>query len=321
MYRWRNHFLHLSGAVFSQKNDESYPKDAIEFCLAHAETKSGNDVDIVAIGSLMHDIWHRLADYYSSFSIEDRMKEQHDYWKPMLYEGKQIAWQELYSDRMDFDQYPGTWGKLASEFSHSYYLTEPDQQKVNEHIVTTISEHTGVPHDRFRFVDHHTAHASYAYFASPYRDGETLVLTLDAFGDGNSASISIGNNGKLTRVKTTSHQDFQVARIYRYITLVMGMKPDEHEYKMMGFAPYARPQVYKKAYEVFQDTMYVDGLDFKFQNRPKDLYHHFRERLEEVRFDGIAGGLQKFVEDLIVKWVSNVVRTTAYAASFLLVVS
>ena len=298
----------ISQERFSRKkNDESYPKDAIEFCLAHAETKSGNDVDIIAIGSLMHDVWHRLAHYYSGFNIEDRMKEQHAYWKPVLYEGKQIAWQELYSDRMDFDQYPGSWRKLASELSRSYYLTESDQHKVNEHIVTTISEHTGVTRDRFRFVDHHTAHASYAYFASPFRDGETLVLSLDAFGDGNSASISIGNNGKLTRVKTISHQDFQVARIYRYITLLMGMKPDEHEYKVMGLAPYAKPQVYKKAYEVFKDTMYVDGLDFKFQNRPKDLYHHFRERLEGVRFDGIAGGLQKFVEELIVEWVSNAV--------------
>ena len=279
-----------------KKNDESYPKEAIEYCLAHAGVKSGNEIDMVAIGSVQHDLWHRLAHYYSGFNIDDRMEEQHIYWKPVLYEGKEISWQKLYANKLDFDQYPGTWENLANELSGGSCFSEEDQRKINDHIVTSIVDHVGIPKERCRFIDHHTAHAAYAYYASPYRDGLTLVLTLDAFGDGNSASISIGNNGKLERVKTISHHDFQVARIYRYITLLLGMKPDEHEYKVMGLAPYAKPQIYKKAYEVFRDTMYVDGLDFKFRTRPKDLYHYFRERLEGVRFDGIAGGLQKFVE-------------------------
>jgi carbamoyltransferase len=298
----------ISQERFSRKkNDESYPKEAIEFCLAHAGVKSGDDVDVVAIGSLQHDLWHRLAHYYSGFDIDDRMEEQHTYWKPLLYEGKEIAWQQLYSHRMDFDQYPGNWKQLVSELSNGSSFTDDDQRKINEHIVASIAGHTGIPKDRFRFIDHHTAHAAYAYYASPFREGQTLVVTLDAFGDGNSATISIGDNGKLTRVKSISHRDFQIARIYRYITLLMGMKPDEHEYKVMGLAPYAKPQMYKKAYEVFRDTMYVDGLDFKFRTRPKDLYHYFRERLEGVRFDGIAGGLQKFVEELISEWVQNVI--------------
>jgi len=290
-----------------KKNDESYPKEAIEYCIEHAGVKSGDEIDMVAIGSVQHDLWHRLAHYYSGFNIDDRMEEQHIYWKPVLYENKEISWQKLYANKLDFDQYPGTWKTLAKELSGGSHFTGEDQRKINDHIVTSIAHHVGIPKERFRFIDHHTAHAAYAYYASPYRDGRTLVLTLDAFGDGNSASISIGNNGKLERVKTISHRDFQVARIYRYITLLLGMKPDEHEYKVMGLAPYAKPQIYKKAYEVFCDTMYVDGLDFKFRTRPKDLYHYFREKLEGVRFDGIAGGLQKFVEELICDWVKNVV--------------
>lgn len=298
----------LSQERFSRKkNDESYPKEAIEYCCSRAGIKSGNEIDCVAIGSTEHDLWHRLGRYYSGFNIEDRMNEQHSYWKPVLCDGQEIAWQDLYAERLDFEQYPGTWRALAETLSGEHFYTNEDQRKIREHIVSTIEKHIGVPSERFQFVDHHTAHAAYAYYASPFRDGETLVLTLDAFGDGNSASISIGNDGELERIKTISHRDFQVARIYRYITLLLGMKPDEHEYKVMGLAPYAKPQIYAKAYEVFRETMYVDGLDFKFRNRPKDLYHHFREKLEGVRFDGIAGGLQKYVEELICEWVKNVV--------------
>lgn len=291
-----------------KKNDESYPKDAIEFCLKQAGILDPKEVDIVAIGSLMHDVWHRLAHYYSEFSLSDRLNEQHIYWKPKLYEGKEIVWHDLYKDRLDYDQYPGNWKMLAEKLSNGYYLSPEDQVLVRNHIVSTISDHIGINPDKIIFVDHHQAHAAYAYYASPFRDGKTLVLTLDAFGDGNSASISIGEGNKLTRIKTISHNDFQVARIYRYITLLMGMKPDEHEFKVMGLAPYCKPKTYQKAYEVFSEIMYVDGLDFRINKKPKDLYIHFRERLEGVRFDGIAGGLQKYVEDLIMEWVGNVVK-------------
>jgi carbamoyltransferase len=308
--------IYIDGAIRScisqerfsrRKNDESYPREAIEYCFQHAAVRSGDEIDVVAVGSVQHDLWHRLAHYYSGFDISDRVEEQHIYWKPVLCDGEKIAWQDLYADRLDFNQYPGTWKQLANELSASIKFTEDDQRKINNHIVRTIADHTQIPRDRFRFVDHHAAHAAYAYYASPYRAGKTLVLTLDAFGDGNSASISIGNNGRLERVKTISHSDFQVARIYRYITLLLGMRPDEHEYKVMGLAAYAKPQTYKKAYDVFRNTMYVDGLDFKFHTRPSDLYHYFREKLEGIRFDGVAGGLQKYVEELICEWVKNVV--------------
>ncbi len=291
-----------------KKNDESYPFDAINHCLRHAGVSGPEEIDLVAVGSMMHDVWHRLAHYYSGFSYADRLEEQYIYWRPRLYEGKKIVWHELYRDKLDFDQYPGNWRELTKKLSDGYYLSTEDEVIVRGHIADTISNHIGISSDKVVFVDHHKAHAAYAYFASPFRSGKTLVLTMDAFGDGNSASISIGEGNSLKQVKTISHSDFQIARIYRYVTLLLGMKPDEHEFKVMGLAPYCKPETYKKAYEIFSEFMYVDGLDFKIKNRPQDLYLHFRDKLEGVRFDGIAGGLQKYVEDLLVEWVGNVVH-------------
>lgn len=289
-----------------KKNDESYPKKSIETCLS--SSYSNKDLDYVAVGSLMPDLWHRLTHYYSTFSIKDRLEEQYKYWKPVLYENKKIAWQSLYEDRLDFDQYPGNWKELTNSLSNEYYLADEDKDAVNNHIKNTISDHIGIDKQKIVFLDHHSCHSSYAYYSSPSKDKPILVFTLDAFGDGNSATISIGFNGKLERKKTISHSDFQIARIYRYITLLMGMKPDEHEYKIMGLAPYAKEKIYLPALEVFKDTMYVDGLDFKFKSRPKDMYFYFKEKLEGIRFDGIAGGLQLFVEDLIEEWVTNAIN-------------
>lgn len=294
-----------------KKNDERYPKDAIEYCLKMAGIK-GSDLDQVTIASEMADVWHVLTRFYSTFSIQDYVKEQYDYWKPIFYEGKKIAWHELYKNRWDLDQYPGRakWEKLLSDLGEDYYLDDETNKKVNAFLIQTASEHIGIDQKKIQFIEHHSGHAAYAYYASPFRGEKVLVLTTDAFGDGYSATISIAENDRLERIKSISHKDFQLGRIYRYITLLLGMKANEHEYKVMGLAPYAKPEIYKRAYEVFNSTMYVDGLDFKYHNRPTDMYFWFKERLEGLRFDGIAGGLQKFTEEILTQWVSNAVKAT-----------
>ena len=40
----------------------------------------------------------------------------------------------------------------------------------------------------------------------------------------------------------------------------------------MGLAPYSKPEYSLKAYEIFKEGMYVDGINFKFHERPKDHY-------------------------------------------------
>ena len=51
----------------------------------------------------------------------------------------------------------------------------------------------------------------------------------------------------------SSSPECQLGRIYKFTTLVLSMKPDEHEYKVMGMAPYAKEeyahQVYEKVYK------------------------------------------------------------------------
>lgn len=88
------------------------------------------------------------------------------------------------------------------------------------------------------------------------------------------------------------------------------MKPLEHEYKVMGLAPYANAKELARAYPVFDELMRVEGLEFRWNKKPKDLYFHFKDKLEGCRFDGIAGALQKVVEELTVQWVKNAIQRT-----------
>ena len=85
------------------------------------------------------------------------------------------------------------------------------------------------------------------------------------------------------------------------------MKPNEHEFKVMGLAPYGKEKYAKKAYDIFADTLYVDGLEFKWHEKPIDSYYYFKEKLEGIRFDNIAWGLQAWVENLLTTWVKNAI--------------
>jgi carbamoyltransferase len=73
----------------------------------------------------------------------------------------------------------------------------------------------------------------------------------------------------------------------------------------MGLAPYGREKYAAKAIDVFRSTLYVDGIEFKWKEKPTDSYFWFLERLEGVRFDNIAWALQTWVEELLLTWVKN----------------
>lgn len=158
-------------------------------------------------------------------------------------------------------------------------------------------------------IEHHRCHAYYGYYACPFRfQGRPILsMTIDGWGDGCNATINIfDQKGRYRRVFQSV--DANIGRIYRYSTLLLGMKPNEHEYKVMGLAPYCKDSISAKAYDVFKSTLYVDGVEFKWNIKPTDSYFWFKEKLEGCRFDGIAAGLQRWTEELLCQWVKNTVN-------------
>ena len=85
------------------------------------------------------------------------------------------------------------------------------------------------------------------------------------------------------------------------------MKPAEHEYKVMGLAPYARAHDIEPILKIFKDTYYIKGLKVKIKNKIKNHYKYFKNRFEELgcRFDAIAGALQLYTEEILINWIKN----------------
>ena len=99
-----------------------------------------------------------------------------------------------------------------------------------------------------------------------------------------------------------------LGRIYRYVTLLLGMKPGQHEYKVMGLAPYGSKYHGSYSYEHFQKYNKLKGIKILRNKSLKDIYFTSKKILASERFDGIAWGLQKFTEDFLYNWVSNCIK-------------
>ena len=134
-----------------------------------------------------------------------------------------------------------------------------------------------------------------------------MAISIDAFGDGINyrAAILKNNKNNFYYKDLIKGSNFIIGRLYRYVTLVLGLKPNEHEYKVMGIAPYTKEKYYQKILKQFFNLQDVKGIGFVNKSKFKDLYFHMKKLLDGKRFDAIAGGLQAYTEKLIKKWIKN----------------
>ena len=289
-----------------KKSDSLFPENSIKHALEYCNV-SPNELDNVLICGNRLSLIPSIMREYSTFTVDDQLRSMKEYWYPKLIENKDISYVELFKDKINLDTYPFNteWGKKFNYFSLENPYSVDDEKKVSEFFITTLSSFLNIEKSKISHIEHDTCHASYALYGSPIREKNTLVVTADAWGDDLSATISIFDGDKINRVKEYHHKDFQLARIYRYTTLVLRMLANEHEYKVMGLAPYHNSKKTIEVEKILNDMQSINELEFSFNSNIKDIFYHLDENLKNFRFDQIASGLQSFTEKLLTKWFSN----------------
>ena len=299
----------VSEEKFSRiKSDESYPKLSIDNALSYCKIQP-NELDKVLIAGNRIAIIPPLLRVYTKFSVKDHLKMMKDYWYPKLINNESISMLDVFRDRIDLARYPLD-QPFASELNVEtieHPVTPESDEKISNFFKMAISNQLGISTEKIIHVEHDTCHAYYGFYGSPIRDDNTLIFTADAWGDDLSGTISIFDkqNQLIKRVKEYSHRDFQLARLYRYTTLLLHMIPNEHEYKVMGLAPYYNGSKVQEVESIFDKMLTLEGLDFKFDSSIKDIFQYLKENLDEFRFDHIAAGIQSFTEKMLVEWFSN----------------
>ena len=283
-----------------EKHHYGFPHHAIKAILADAGITI-KQVDRVAMATKTLPPAYFRTRRNATFSIADYWKEQREYWYPKLYRSEFPSYTALFQNHVNASDFPYDESLIADETDHKGMW-----QARLKHACDTL----GIPESIVSVHDHHTCHAYYGYLTCPEaKFKDVLVYTMDGGGDGLNGTVSIGRRGKPLEFLSKS-SNCNIGRMYRYITLLLGMRPADHEYKLMGLAAYNGMDNARKAYEVFAETLQVSGLGFTYKVPVKDHFFHFKERLEGLRFDAIAYGIQTRTEELLCEWIANGVKQT-----------
>jgi len=106
--------------------------------------------------------------------------------------------------------------------------------------VNRFRQRFGPTKARFRFVDHHLAHALSAYAYSGFDD--SAIVVLDGHGAWEATSIWHGRGGRIEHVLTIPYPD-SIGLFYGEFTEYLGFVRNSDEWKVMGLAPYGRPGI------------------------------------------------------------------------------
>ena len=232
----------------------------------------------------------------------------------------EVAYASLFMHRQSYLTELEGWYCVGLEEQRADFAKPQGYQKVifkqrRAERVKIASDHLGICSNKVTFVEHHLAHLAAAYYTAPNiaPNQKALGLTCDGAGDGLAGSVSVCHGNSIERIASIDRHA-SLGKIYSRITMMMGMTPWEHEYKLMGMAPYADLERTDTAADIFRNMLKLsdDGMSFEqvCELSMNYCYRALRKAFERVRFDTIAGATQLFTEELLVNWVKACVKKT-----------
>ncbi len=167
------------------------------------------------------------------------------------------------------------------------------------------------------FVEHHVAHAASAYYTSGF--DRCLTVTVDAAGDGLSATVWVCERGRMHRVATDSYYD-SLGDFYANVTELLGLEPMKDEGKVMCLAAYAEPD--QRALEWIESEV-ITVEEGRIRNllgavSGEAVRRLKRSPLAELDRERLAATAQRALERLLLRYFEHHVeehgeRRVAYA--------
>jgi carbamoyltransferase len=156
----------------------------------------------------------------------------------------------------------------------------------------------GVPVKNF---SHHYSHAAAGYYTSRFEDA--VIVVLDAIGEWNTSSIWVGVGDKIQSVYKKNYP-FSFGLFYSAFTQLLGLKPNEEEYILMGMASYGKPGKYYS-----QVNEYFSSISSQKYNFHKGIIDWQGEITPLNKYD-IASAVQKVYEDRLYEFMEFAKKKT-----------
>jgi carbamoyltransferase len=260
-----------------EKNYWGFPERSIQACLDWAQIQAHEVMQIVFGAHQLVTRYHSREDVIDSYARQDTLS-----------------------------------GKVRQRILVPFVL-KFNKKFGQEEALSRLSQ-LGFDTKKITFYDHHASHASAAYYGLRQNDTEDyLVLTCDGSGDDLCATVRVMGPDKDEVIASTTWEN-SLGAMYSWTTYRMGFVPLEHEYKLMGMAPYTSSKYADEIKDIYYSFLDLDqeGLRFKRKTvkRISDVSRDLFKKLDGKRFDSICGGLQSFTEDILARWARNAVAKT-----------
>ncbi len=268
------------------KNHHGVPLKSIKWLLE--ETKINmEDIDLVVLDDQypITNNPHFGRNFFNAYTKKSRIKK--------------IISQIAYKYPKAFSQY----------YSFKESSSESGKEKFRENLKRELALILRISHEKVIVADHHLMHA-FAPLGNLDRKKNWLVFTLDGEGSGLCASVNVFD-GKNLKVISQSPKTASLGYFYGLATLHLGMKPLEHEFKVMGLAPYAKTHNVDEIYSKIKNLFWIDErgvFHSKFSMPFAD--HFFAKEMKNVRFDTLAAAVQRITEELCCEWVLKMIQKT-----------
>jgi carbamoyltransferase len=177
--------------------------------------------------------------------------------------------------------FPGSWGV----FREAMIAWFNEKLWIKGRILTKLD----IPAEKLLFVEHHLSHAASAFFCSPYK--EAAVLTVDGVGEWTTATLGEATADwdaeGANKIELFGEVKFphSLGLLYSAFTAFLGFRVNNGEYKVMGMAPYGRPNRVEDVYKLIEV-----GEDGAFRlNMEYFTFHHSTSRTFSNEFIKIFG--------------------------------
>lgn len=233
-----------------KKHDFSFPDRAVDFCLEQGGIE-GQQLDYV-----------------------------------VFYEKPLVKFERILMTTLQ--TYPQSW----PVFRESMIAWFNEKLWIKSQLLTKLN----LPPKKLLFVEHHLSHAASAFFCSPYH--RAAILTLDGVGEWTTTTIGegrawwrgqgaagLGQGGADNAIRL--HQELRfphsLGLLYSAFTAFLGFRVNSGEYKVMGMAPYGRPNRLEDVHRVLR--MEQDGnfrLDMDYFTFHRSAQRTFGRKFVQV---------------------------------------
>lgn len=190
-------------------------------------------------------------------------------------------------------------------------------------VKSEIASYLNISEEKILFSEHHLSHAGSAFYPSPF--DKAAILTVDGVGEWATASYGTGIDNKIKILKEIYYPQ-SIGLLYSVFTAFLGFEVNEGEWKVMGLAPYGKPQYVDKIWKVVRansdGSFSLDFSYFSYQYSDKTAYSNKfialfgkpippdKSHMITQRNANLAASIQKVTEELLLNMAKFIKKDT-----------